>query len=85
MTVPIAWPAISGPGQAQARRTTLDTLINSLETLIKQSTEALGPDAPSTLMLKQQLAAVLTKQGKSPKVYWMKAVEFNPGKCETKD
>ena len=71
--------------RAQARRTTLDTLVNSLETLIKQSTEALGPDAPSTLMLKQQLAAVLAKQGKSPKVFWMKAVESSPEKYETKD
>ncbi|MBC7916944.1 MAG: hypothetical protein H7Y28_03950 [Rhodoferax sp.] len=60
-------------------------MINSLETLIKQSTEALGPDAPSTLMLKQQLAAVLARQGKSPKVFWMKAVESGPEKYETKD
>ena len=71
--------------RTQARRTTLDTLVNSLETLIKQSTEALGPDAPSTLMLKQQLAAVLAKQGKAPKVFWMKAVESSPEKYETKD
>ena len=36
-------------------------------------------------MLKQQLAAVLAKQGKSPKVFWMKAVESSPEKYETKD
>ena len=85
MMAAIAWPASSGPGQAQARRTALDTLIDSLETLIKQSTEALGADAPSTLMLKQQLAAMLANQGKSPKVYWMKAVDVSPGKQETRD
>jgi hypothetical protein len=52
----------------------VDTLIESLRTLIRQSTEALGPDDPSTLMLKEQLAAALA-QGKSPKVFWMQPVQ----------
>lgn len=49
----------------------MDTLIESLQTLIKQSTEALGPEDPSTLMLRQQLAAALASQDKSPKVFWI--------------
>ena len=62
----------------------MDALIESLTTLIKQSAEALGSDAPSTLMLKQQLAAALAKQEKSRKVYWMQAVRFSPGTDEKK-
>ena len=58
--------------------TPLDTLIESLETLLKQSTEALGAEDPSTLMLKQQLAAALDNQEKSRKVFWMQAVEVSP-------
>jgi hypothetical protein len=49
-------------------------LIKSLETLVKQSTQALGPDDPSTLMLKQQLAAAMEQQEKSRKVFWMQPV-----------
>jgi hypothetical protein len=56
------------------------TLIESLERLIKQSTEALGSEDPSTLMLKQQLAAALESQQKSQKVFWMQPVEVSPGK-----
>ena len=62
----------------------MDALIESLTTLIKQSAEALGSDAPSTLMLKQQLAAALAKQEKSRKVYWMQPVRFSPGTDEKK-
>ena len=56
------------------------TLIESLERLIKQSTEALGSEDPSTLMLKQQLAAVLESQQKSQRVFWMQPAEASPGK-----
>jgi hypothetical protein len=55
----------------------VDTLIESLRTLIQQSTEALGPDDPSTLMLKEQLAAALA-QGKAPKVFWMQPAQPGP-------
>jgi hypothetical protein len=55
----------------------VDTLIESLRTLIRQSTEALGPDDPSTLMLKEQLAAALA-QGKAAKVFWMQAAQPGP-------
>jgi hypothetical protein len=58
----------------------VSALIESLEKLIKQSTEALGPDAESTLMLQQQLAAALAEQEKSRKVFWMQAVETKPEK-----
>lgn len=58
----------------------MSALIESLETLIKQSTEALGPDAESTLMLQQQLAAALAEQEKSRKVFWIQAVEAKPEK-----
>ena len=57
----------------------MDALIKSLETLLKQSAEALGPDAPSTLMLKEQLAAAQAKQEQSRKVFWMQPVGFTPG------
>lgn len=63
----------------------MDALIESLETLIKQSTEALGPDAESTLMLKQQLAAALAEQEKSRKVFWIQAVQSKPGPDKTGD
>jgi hypothetical protein len=59
-------------------------LINSLETLIKQSTQALGPDDPSTLMLKQQLAAALDQQEKSRKVFWMQPVEAGAAELKKK-
>ena len=57
----------------------MDTLIESLKKLIEQSTEALGPESTSTLMLKQQLAAALESQGKSKKVFWMQPVQPGPG------
>jgi hypothetical protein len=60
------------------------TLIESLRTLIEQSTQALGPDDPSTLMLKQQLAAALASQEKSPKVFWMQAATPSPQADEKK-
>jgi len=63
----------------------VDQLIESLKTLIKQSTEALGPEAPSTLMLKQQLAAALAKQEESSrKVFWMQPAQSGPGTDEKK-
>ena len=56
----------------------MDTLIKSLETLIKQSTEAFGGEDPSTLNLKQQLAAALAAQEPSRKVFWIKPEGFSP-------
>ncbi|MEO8653803.1 MAG: hypothetical protein ABI409_06735 [Ramlibacter sp.] len=53
----------------------MDTLIESLKKLIEQSTEALGADSTSTLMLKQQLAAALAQKGKAPKVFWLQPVQ----------
>jgi hypothetical protein len=53
----------------------VNALLESLKTLIKQSTEALGAEAPSTLMLKQQLADALAEQEKSRKVLWIRPVE----------
>ncbi len=58
----------------------MDTLIESLKKLIEQSTEALGADSTSTLMLRQQLAAALASQGKAPKVFWMQPVQPDPRK-----
>lgn len=62
----------------------MDTLVQSLKTLIKQSAEAFGADHPSTLNLQQQLAAVLEKQEQSKKVFWMKAEGFVPASGEKK-
>lgn len=56
----------------------MDALIKSLETLLKQSTEALGADAPSTLNLKEQLAAARAKQEQSRKVLWIQPVNYTP-------
>ena len=56
----------------------MDTLIESLKKLIEQSTEALGADSTSTLMLKQQLAAALAQQDKAPKVFWLQPVQSDP-------
>lgn len=64
--------------RAQAQGEAVDALIKSLETLLKQSTEALGADAPSTLNLKEQLAAALAKQEQSRKVLWIKPVNYTP-------
>lgn len=50
----------------------MDPLIASLQRLVRQSTDALGAEHPSTLMLKQQLAAALAAQDPRPKVFWMK-------------
>ena len=60
----------------------MDTLIESLKKLIEQSSEALGPESTSTLMLKQQLAAALARQGKAPKVFWMQPAPSDPEKDE---
>jgi hypothetical protein len=46
-------------------------LIESLKKLIEQSTQTLGPDAPSTVMLQQQLAAALEGRKQSRKVLWI--------------
>ena len=56
----------------------MDTLIESLKKLIEQSTEALGAESTSTLMLKQQLAAAQARQGKAPKVFWLQPVQSPP-------
>lgn len=50
----------------------MDTLIASLQMLVRQSTEALGADHPSTLALEQQLAAAVAAQEPRPKVFWLK-------------
>ena len=62
----------------------MNTLIKSLETLLKQSTEALGADHPSTQNLQQQLAAALAAQDASRKVFWIKADGFSPAAGEKK-
>lgn len=62
----------------------MDTLVQSLKTLIKQSAEAFGADDPSTLNLQQQLAAVLEKQEQSRKVFWIKPEGFHPANGEKK-
>lgn len=50
----------------------MDTLVQSLEKLIRQSTEVLGPQDPATLNLQRQLAALLESQArKAPKVFWI--------------
>jgi hypothetical protein len=50
----------------------VDTLVQSLEKLIRQSTEVLGPEDPATLNLQRQLAALLeSQQQKAPKVFWI--------------
>lgn len=59
----------------------MDTLIESLRTLVRQSSEALGPDDPATLMLKQQLEAALAGKDKPGKVFWIQpAVPGDGGK-----
>lgn len=62
----------------------MDALIESLQTLIRQSTDSLGPEDPSTLMLKQQLAAALASQQKSAKVFWMQPSSPGTGSNEKK-
>ena len=57
----------------------MDTLIASLQRLVGQSTDALGAEHPSTLMLKQQLAAALAAQEPRPKVFWLKPAPPPPG------
>ena len=59
---------------------TVDTLIEALEKLIRQSTEALGADDPSTLNLKEQLAAAIASREQSRKVLWLR-----PAGSEKKD
>jgi hypothetical protein len=46
-----------------------DPLIESLERLIRQSTDVFGADDPATLKLKEQLASLTNKDAK--KVFWM--------------
>lgn len=48
-----------------------DPLVQSLQMLIRQSAEAFGPDDAATLMLQQQLAALLEEREKSRKVFWI--------------
>jgi hypothetical protein len=63
----------------------LDTLIQSLRTLIKQSTEAFGSDNPATLNLQEQLAAALERQEQArKKVFWIQPQGFTPGAGEKK-
>ncbi len=57
----------------------MTTLIESLRLLIKQSTETLGAEDPSTLMLQQQLAAALAAtQAQRPKVFWIQPSPAKP-------
>lgn len=63
----------------------MDALIESLRTLIKQSSEALGPDDPSTLLLQQQLAAALAERDKSRKVLWIQPASPAGGPQDKKD
>jgi hypothetical protein len=56
----------------------LDPLIDSLRTLVRQSTEALGAEDPSTLMLQQQLEAALAQQVKSSRVFWIQPSQTRP-------
>lgn len=50
----------------------MKTLIESLRLLVRQSTETLGAEDPSTLMLQQQLAAALAAaKEERPKVFWI--------------
>jgi len=53
------------------KENTVDTLVESLEKLIRQSTEVLGPEDPATLTLQRQLAALRESQEKRPRVFWM--------------
>ncbi len=50
----------------------MDALIASLQKLVAQSTDALGAEHPSTLMLQQQLAAALAAREPQPRVFWIK-------------
>lgn len=61
----------------------MDPLIASLQRLVGQSTDALGAEHPSTLMLKQQLAAAIAAQEPRPKVFWMKRAQ--PPSAEEQD
>ncbi len=54
-----------------AKEPVIDQLIESLKKLIEQSTETLGPDAPATVMLQQQLAAAMEGRQQSRKVLWI--------------
>ena len=56
----------------------MDPLIASLNRLIEQATEALGPHDPATLTLKQQLAALLAAQEKPRNVFWLRPVDAKP-------
>lgn len=47
-------------------------LIDSLEKLLAQAREALGPEHPSTLMLRQQLDAALAPRTAPARVLWLK-------------
>lgn len=62
----------------------MDTLIQSLKTLVKQASEAFGPDDPSTLNLKEQLAAALERQDQARKVFWIRPEGFSPAGGEKK-
>ena len=63
----------------------MKTLIAALQRLVDQSTEALGADDPSTLNLKEQLAAAMERQEQSRKVFWIQSAGFRPGADEKKD
>lgn len=70
--------ADAGRLKRSKEKATLDTLIQSLRTLVKQASEAFGPDDPSTLNLKEQLAAALDRQDQARKVFWIKPEEYTP-------
>lgn len=52
-----------------------DPLVQSLQMLIRQSAETFGPDDAATLMLQQQLAALLEEREKSRKVFWIQPAQ----------
>jgi hypothetical protein len=56
----------------------VDPLIESLQRLIVQSRETLGAEDPSTLMLEQQLAALLASREPSRKVLWLQPQAGGP-------
>ena len=64
----------------------METLIKSLERLIEQSTEVLGPE--DAVHAHVEAAAGRRPgqpgQGKAPKVFWMQAAPAGPGPDETK-
>jgi hypothetical protein len=59
-------------------------LIESLRQLVRQATETLGPDAPSTLMLQQQLDSAIAAQ-KPKNVFWLQPAASDAAKDQDRD